>query len=195
MLGADAAPALVSVMLVNNETGVVQPVRGGGRNRSPSRGAGSLRCGAGSRKDFHRHRSAGCGHVDAVGAQDGRRFPDAARLSRGAVKRRARRSGAEARNAADGLDRRTCPGSPVSGLPPRLLRRCPMSRGLRDCATGWSDQSWTSRRARRPSPRARNAWGIRAAFRCRASPAKLRSWRWTWLVSPSARALRAHRER
>ena len=76
---ARASPVLVSVMLANNETGVIQPVREVGRGRASPWRARALRCGPGGRQAGDRHRCPGRGFPDALGAQvrrsSGRRRP------------------------------------------------------------------------------------------------------------------------
>ena len=129
---AGASRPLVSIMLANNETGVVQPVAqaaaiGACRGR-PS----ACRCGAGAGPDRLRFQGARRRPDDAVRAQDrraaGRRRADQAR-------RRSiwtPRSRAAARSAARAPAPRTCPASPASARPRRPSSRSLARRGRPD---------------------------------------------------------------
>ena len=69
LLAGDTRPALVSVMLANNETGIVQPAAEIARLAHARRRSLSLRCGAGGRQDAARHDRGRRRSADLVGAQ------------------------------------------------------------------------------------------------------------------------------
>ena len=137
LLAASGEPALVSVMLANNETGVIQPVAEVAAMRPPARRAGPLRCGTGGGPD-RRSTAAGARRRPAVAS---RRTSWAGPAGVGAlvvdaaVSAAARCSAVAARSAAGGPAPRTSSASPASARRPSgraTLRRCRSATLLRD---------------------------------------------------------------
>jgi hypothetical protein len=119
---ASAGPALVCLMLANNETGVIQPDRRGLGAGARRRRLAACRRRPGGRQDRHRFHRPRRRHPGAVGAQAGRTAGRRRPGRRHAVHARRVVSTAAARSAAAGPAPRTSRASPASARRPTRLR-------------------------------------------------------------------------
>ena len=106
----DERTALVSVMLANNETGVVQPVREAARLAHRAGALRALRCGAGRRQAGRGRGRARCGPAHALRAQDLRTQGRGLLSMSAAAPPWPRWCEAAARSATGAPARPTCPG-------------------------------------------------------------------------------------